>query len=376
MNKCMRIVFSLFLCVAFVVALGGTVSTKAAPSVPPQPQEVISKGGEVITVKATDSNVASLAPITPARMRTAKPVDLVALKPADLRGMPEDYSAGAPGSKPGGMADPEVLAKVKAENADAWNRPAPSLPALQAPSLDTFGTKNTWSGYLGNYFNQFWTDFPYSAVGRLYFTDGYYDYTCTASLIARYTIVTAAHCVYNTDYNYWYYGWVFVPADYNFGANMPFGYFDYYSATILTKYVSAKSSSKGLSTDVAIITLYGDPGGAAGWFGYTWNWGTKQLHHAIGYPSNIFSGISTYICVAESFSGKGGLGMGCDMTYGSSGGPWVLWFTPYMYYYPISWGGNYVNSVVSGGVVGTPTFYGPKFTTSTIYTLCYATGWC
>ena len=280
------------------------------------------------------------------------------------------------------MPNPEALAQWKAENQEFMQRPAASLPALQAPSLtDAFGTKNTWDGYLGNYFDAFWLEYPYSTVGRLYFNDGYNIYNCTASLINYDVIVTAAHCVYDTDYNYWYGGWQFVPADWNYASIMPWGYYNYYSATILSKWASAKKSSKGLSSDVAILELYGNgtapyAGYYAGWLGYSWNTSTKMVHHAIGYPSNIFSGISSYICVGESFSNKGGLGLGCDMTYGSSGGPWILWFTPYQFSYPWTAYGNYVNSVVSGGNPSYPTFYGPRFTTSNIGMLCWGTGLC
>ncbi|MEM8837622.1 MAG: hypothetical protein AAGE89_05980 [Pseudomonadota bacterium] len=101
-----------------------------------------------------------------------------------------------------------------------------------------------------------------------------------------------------------------------------------------------------------------------------------QSLHALGYPGNIGGGNKMELCSAESFnpsSGCGGssvLNMGCSMTFGSSGGPWLR-----------SWrGGNWVNSVVSGydntsctGSFG-QTFNGPRFTSDNIVKLCNAIG--
>jgi hypothetical protein len=62
--------------------------------------------------------------------------------------------------------------------------------------------------------------------------------------------------------------------------------------------------------------------------------------------------------------------MGCDMTFGASGGPWLWRYTPN------NSTGNHVNSVVSGhdstGCTGGfgQTFNGPRFTTSNIVLLC------
>jgi hypothetical protein len=111
MNKQIRIVLSFILCCAFLATLGGTLSTKAAPVVPPQPQEVVSKDGGVVTISATDSAFASLSPITQAQRQTSKPMDLIPLNPSDFRSMPTDNSKGAPGFKPGGLPDPQALAR-------------------------------------------------------------------------------------------------------------------------------------------------------------------------------------------------------------------------------------------------------------------------
>ena len=65
--------------------------------------------------------------------------------------------------------------------------------------------------------------------------------------------------------------------------------------------------------------------------------------------------------------------MGCNMTYGSSGGPWLRVYRPHE-----SGANNYVNAVVSGYDACTGTFgqsfNGPRFTTDNIVPLCNAQG--
>jgi V8-like Glu-specific endopeptidase len=305
-------------------------------------------------------------------------MDSVAYKASDVAGGLENFAGQTPGFKAGGMPDPVAQAQAKAQNPDAWaameTRSTLHQPSFKATNpLSLFGTKNIFTGYLGNYFNAFWTTYPYSTVGKLYFTDGYSLYSCTATLIGEWTLVTAAHCAYNTDYNFWYYNWQFVPAEVD--GYEPWGYWSGYSATVLTKYVSAKKATSAMRYDVAVIETYGTPGLTAGWSGWSYNFSAKQEIHAIGYPSNITGGYYTYICAAESYQKSSDvLAMGCDMTYGSSGGPWYLWFMPYQDSYPYTAYGNYVNGVVSGGTPGIPTFYGPRFSKSNILLLCSATG--
>jgi hypothetical protein len=113
-----------------------------------------------------------------------------------------------------------------------------------------------------------------------------------------------------------------------------------------------------------------------GWLGRQWDWPTIRSLHALGYPANIDNGNSLQLCAAESFGASAGCGgasvlnMGCNMTNGSSGGPWINGYR----------GGNWVNSVVSGydnstctGTFG-QTFNGPRFTSANIVTLCNAQG--
>ena len=116
---------------------------------------------------------------------------------------------------------------------------------------------------------------------------------------------------------------------YNNG-NAPFGTFSWSSATVLTSWVN----NGDIPSDVCLIHLADDAAGRGvayytGWLGRSWDWGSDQDHHALGYPGNLGNANVLELCTSESFSpssscgGSGVLNTGCSMTYGSSGGPWI-----------------------------------------------------
>jgi hypothetical protein len=131
-------------------------------------------------------------------------------------------------------------------------------------------------------------------------------------------------------------------------------------------------------SDVCVIKLQNDGNGRGvtfytGWLGRSWNWPATQIHHALGYPNNIGGGNALELCVSESNATTGPCGgdsvldTGCSMTFGSSGGPWILGFRS----------DNWVNSVVHGpactGTFGS-TFNGARFTSDNIVVLCNVEG--
>ena len=212
-------------------------------------------------------------------------------------------------------------------------------------------------------------DAPSAAIGRLFTNEG----SCTASVVSgNNVIVTAAHCCYNRASNNWIGGWSFVPAYDN--GNAPFGTFDWSVATILTSWIN----NGDIPSDVCLINLQNDSAGHGvtfytGWLGRAWDWGSDQELHAMGYPGNLGNAQTLELCTAETFSsdsscgGDGVLNMGCSMTFGSSGGPWVMSYR----------GGDWVDATVHGpsctGTFG-KTFNGPRFTSGNIATLCSAAG--
>src|SRR4029434_7755267 len=64
---------------------------------------------------------------------------------------------------------------------------------------------------------------PYKAAGKLFFTEpGVGDFQCSASIIKKRVIVTAAHCLFDPVAKSFFTNWVFIPA-YDGGLSNPVG---------------------------------------------------------------------------------------------------------------------------------------------------------
>jgi V8-like Glu-specific endopeptidase len=188
---------------------------------------------------------------------------------------------------------------------------------------------------LYSYYPTVW--WPYRAAGKLYFKIGSSTYVCSASLIKRGVIVTAAHCVANFGQKTFYTGWQFVPA--MSGASAPYGTWDWALATVKTTYYNGTdpcyAGAPGVvcTNDVAIIVLAAKsgayPGTNTGWFGYGTNgWGfadynTKALINQLGYPVSHDSGLRMQRTDSQGFVSNwvSNTVWGGRQTGGSSGGP-------------------------------------------------------
>lgn len=292
-------------------------------------------------------------------------------------------SKAKPGIAAGGAAGANASARAKAAFPEAWaeleamdrmiEKGEVSLDALadnrqrNNRQFTTLGTAGVFTRYSGNINTQMWQFAPWNKIGKLYFVtpSGASSY-CTANVISqRNIIVTAAHCLYTRGQG-WHRNFRFVPAD-RFGV-APYGVYGWQSAGIMTNWITIGGRrwdvgmlrlSNNLSTGIP-VTSY------VGWLGRTWDQPYIMNLHSVGYASNL-STQYTHICTAESFNGGlDVLAKGCDMTYGSSGGGWLLRYHPY------SNTQNIVTGVTSGpypGGFGT-TFVGPRFSSANFVPLC------
>lgn len=230
------------------------------------------------------------------------------------------------------------------------------------------GTPGVYISYDVNYYSQMWKTYPYKTIGKLFFQSATgTPYYCTATVISpNNIIVTAAHCVYNTDTNKWYKSWVFIPA-YRYGS-APYGTFPYVSARVLTAWINAPNSTAGLRYNVAVIRLGNNSEGHpvtyyTGYAGRSWNQPYNILNFNAGYPD---PGEYLSACMNESYKYSTDVALGgCNLKYGMGGGPWFRKYAPYK-----SGACNYVNDVNAGWDFDSPNIYGARFSNSNIVPLC------
>jgi len=183
------------------------------------------------------------------------------------------------------------------------------------------------------------TSYPYRASGKLFFNIGTSTYVCSASLIKRGVVVTAAHCAANYGARQFYTNWRFVPGYRN--GTAPYNTWTVRSATVLTSYYQGTDGCAVYGVvcpnDVAVLTLNtissAYPGTSTGYYGYGWNGfgfaGGINSITQIGYPVCLDNG--AYMERNDSFGVVSGPNsnntvIGSLMCGGSSGGPWLANF--------------------------------------------------
>jgi V8-like Glu-specific endopeptidase len=293
--------------------------------------------------------------------------------------------AAVPGFSRAGLPDRKALKSAQLDFADDWkvdelaNEDGPALDGVSGDAvtddLQPIGTSAVYNRYYGNLYSEMWTKYPYQAIGKLYSTNSLTGgrSSCTASVISsKNVIVTAAHCVYDTVNNRWYTNMVFVPAD-RAGA-APYGVFPVRVATIFSAYASAPNFSAAIPYDIAVATLNNNSANRTvtsytGWLGRSWDYGTVIAPHVVGYPGNVGGGSYSIFCTGESSAVSGlatNIAMGCDQTFGASGGPWIRAFQPYA-----AGAQNYVGAVNSFIRSSAPNnLYALRFTSGNIVVLC------
>lgn len=295
---------------------------------------------------------------------------------------------GALQSLPAGKAAPNAARIARAAYRQDWSALSDGVAADEvSEAADALaeipvGTAGVFTSYDVNVRTPLWKIYPHVWDGKLTFNVPGGAASCSATSISNNHIVTAAHCVYDTDSNAFYNGWAFTPAYRN--GNAPFGTFNALSCTVLTAWVNL-SGGFSINTwskhDVAVCRMGNNSAGqtlngAVGWAGRLMNAGNQQLVFNSGYPARTYTdalianGPAQYLraCTAESFTQAAEtLGSGCDFGRGISGGSWLVGYKPMVV-------SGWVNSVNSGLFLGSPNLYGARFNSVNIVPLCSASG--
>ncbi|WP_241985581.1 MULTISPECIES: trypsin-like serine protease [Cryobacterium] len=170
---------------------------------------------------------------------------------------------------------------------------------------------------------------PVDHIGKVFFTLGGSDYVCSGNAISapnESTVATAGHCV-NEGPGAFASRLVFVPAYENGAA--PFGQ---WNATEL--YAPTQWTSGGDITYDTGFAIVSSPTGATlsdtvGASGVAFNEGRGLTYSAFGYPAAApFTGNTLQSCSGvatdDPYAQSESQGIPCDMTGGSSGGPWFI----------------------------------------------------
>lgn len=175
-------------------------------------------------------------------------------------------------------------------------------------------------------------EYPLSTVGKVFFTNAFgQNSMCSGTAVAsrNHSVVdTAGHCLY------WYGGWVrnmiFCPLYEN--GNTPYGCWAARDLEVPSDWIDAKPNDFHHDFGIAIVApnsqgALTDLVGGAGW---AYNQPANQPFYAYGYPAGYpFDGQTRQSC--EDSLGKlwqhgdgSVVSIPCNMTGGSSGGPWFI----------------------------------------------------
>ncbi|HEY9243956.1 MAG TPA: hypothetical protein VIP48_18370 [Streptosporangiaceae bacterium] len=292
-------------------------STRAAA-----PQTVL-HAAKAVNTKAV------LAYWTPARLRSAKSVDVIVAGSRPHVLPPTNKTPGKPGHVAGGRAGGQASFAA---------HPATVKPAAFSYPYPYDSFTPQWA---------LWRTYPYEVNGKLFFTNNGGNYVCSATSVASASgtsneneIWTAGHCAANTSGNthLWDSSAIFIPAYNGNVSNFdPFGEFVWTGGAITS---SAWFNNSDLTEDEAAMTVGTSTttgrtlGQSVGWDGFAWNWPVNQQFVAFGYPAaSPYNGANLVEDIGATAGQDGNISgadptrpivIGNPMTGGSSGGAWNI----------------------------------------------------
>jgi V8-like Glu-specific endopeptidase len=264
--------------------------------------------------------------------RSTKPVTFDQMQSAEPMRLPSPV-AGSSDVVPGPNGPAGTIAGALPDGARRPNQPIapPAGGAINAMATGGFAYPTPFDRYPVTSRSTY----PQSTVGKVFFTQQHGTYVCSAAVISERAIWTAGHCV-SDGAGHYDTAMTFVP-QYQNGVR-PKGTFT------CTKFTTFKQWHTGLDFrfDQAIATCGLNSSGqtlraAVGRLGFAYNQTQPKHYNAFGYPATApFNGETMQQC-ASSFghndtriggSGATPFAIGCDMTGGSSGGPWIVKYAP------------------------------------------------
>ncbi|MEV4555131.1 trypsin-like serine peptidase [Nonomuraea wenchangensis] len=288
------------------LAAGGA----AAPAARPAAERVV----EHVAAQTAAEQQRVLDYWTPQRMAGALPINLLDLMTGgdDLLG----ELTGRPLPKAGQAGALTLPAPA------ASKLPVPRHQAAAAPSASTIGARWGAGGAVSR------------TTGRVFMTLNGADFVCSASTVKsanRDVVVTAGHCV-KDGAGEWAQNWTFVPG-YGSRGGQPYGR---YAARRM--FVAGSWARKADDDyDIGMVALATSGGRHAsdvvGSQEIAFNVPRGGQAYGFGYPADPpYRGDRLVYCAGrlrdDPYKQTRDQGLGCDMTAGSSGGPWLTGFDP------------------------------------------------
>lgn len=220
----------------------------------------------------------------------------------------------------------ELIEEGQAPDGQVESSRTVQVPSI-APSADTQGERQAETQDQGGAQDAAAAATGTAHIGKVFFTVGGNDYVCSGNSVAAdngSTVSTAGHCT--SEAGTWASNWVFAPGYDN--GQTPHGL---WSATQL--YAPQQwVGQEDMNYDIAFAVVQPDSGTgtlaeAVGASGIEFNTERGQLYTSYGYPAAApFDGESLEQCqdfgADDTIGGTDDQAIDCDMTGGSSGGPW------------------------------------------------------
>jgi V8-like Glu-specific endopeptidase len=257
------------------------------------------------------------------------PESRIEITPSDPNGMLKRENLISPEST---TIEDNSLFKEMAGGAQPQASPPFTTPTSPTDFIN-YAPFNRFSWYTGTY-----KTFPISTIGVLFFTQGGGGHRCSASVINKSTIATAGHCVHDGSGKStgWSSNFLFCPS--YIDGTTPRGCWAWKYAFTSNQWYSSGNVDRDYACIVTATTgttIANRVGNVTGWLGRTWNWPSRQATFAWGYPAGApFNGNRIITCastewyevnmMSDSPVNQKSKYIGCDMTGGSSGGPWWI----------------------------------------------------